>query len=156
VGAFGGFRVSYTKRGPRAHFNTSGITGYCRPIEWRHCWRVTFQYNRCLVSDVSLVKWNDSFKRFYTQSLAYVYCVRSFGVPTLTSLPLHDQQTCQGLIAKLVPFLTDKSTLLLQNVSEARSSVQSRLNDKVRSPWFRMRELTCICSYLHGYSPTCL
>jgi hypothetical protein len=156
VGASGRCRVSYVKRSPRAHFNTSRITGYCCPIEWGHCWRAAFQYNRCLVSGVPLLKWNDSFKRYYTHSLAYVYCVRSFGVPTLTSLPLHDQQTCQGLVAKLVPFLTDRSTLMLQNVSEARSFVQYRLNDQVRSPLFRMRELSCIGSYLYGCYPMCL
>ncbi len=83
--------------------------------------------------------WNGSSKPFYAQSLVYVYCVRTFGVPTLTSLPSHDQEACKGLIAKLVPFLTDSSTLLLQDIGEAHSSVQSRLDDKVRSPWFRLR-----------------
>lgn len=77
---------------------------------------------------------NGSSKPPHAQSLAYVYCVRSFGVPTMTSLPSHDQEACKGLIAKLVPFLTDSSTIMLQDIGEARSSVQSRLNDKVGSP----------------------
>ena len=78
-----------------------------------------------------LVEVSGSFKPFYAQSLAYVHCIRSFGVSTLASLPSHDQPACQGLVGKLVPFLTDQSTLLLRSVNEARSLVQSRLNDKV-------------------------
>ena len=81
---------------------------------------------------------NGLFKLCGAQSLAYVYCVRSFGVSTLGSLPSHDRPACQGLVANLVPFLTDQSTLRLRSVDEARSSVQSRLNVTVRSPVFRV------------------
>lgn len=135
VGASGGFRVSNTKRSRIIRVNTSGTIGYCGTVEWRRCWKVALQYNRCLVSAVPVVGWNGPFTPSYAQSLAYVYCVRSFGVSRFASLPSHDRPACQGLVAELVPFLMDRSTLLLRSVSEARSSVQSRLNDKVAPPW---------------------
>jgi hypothetical protein len=140
VGAPRRCRVSHTKPSPSVPFDTSGTTGCCGSVERRRCWGVAFQYNRCLVGGVRLVQLSGPFDPAISKSLAYVYCVRSFGVSTLTSLPSHDQPACQGLVTKLVPFLMDRSTLLLRSVDEARSSVQSRLNDKVRPPGLHIRD----------------
>ncbi|KAG8767085.1 hypothetical protein FRC16_007487, partial [Serendipita sp. 398] len=64
--------------------------------------------------------------------LAYVFCIRTFGMVSMTTGDKNDKQECRNTLARAVPLLIDrKSVTRLDSVDKAIQYVQSRMDENL-------------------------
>lgn len=66
-------------------------------------------------------------------SIAYVFCIHTLRLRSISNAPPHDRQMCAQIISQAVPFLTERRSFTrLANMDEAIEYVQSRLNQPIQ------------------------